>query len=468
MLTLRLPHHALLALGLGLIAAPALAQDAREAAPVASFLFTVNSPAEPESEDDELHGLLEDLERAAHALEVLGDREALHHVLGAAASLRERIEGERHSDDINELSTRLDILREARHAWAEIERKEQVNYLNRVLHVGELQMEGASAEALAEAMQGVSLETLIELLEQASNIWAEFGDEHRSKRCAHLAEYYANRGEGDDEDHDHEHEVHEHDDDGEHGFPEWLEKRGARVEILALSAKALAEAGDEEAADHMQRFAHLGHLQVQEVSDERIAEASVGLNMEAAIHQLRDAAEHLEHKGKHEAAHACALLSEWYVRRDFGEEVEEEEEPVEWDARELDLEQRPVRLEILEVAMHAHAEAGHEQSARYLRRFLHFGHLQEEGANPEQLAEAAQGLSMEAAIHELLGASELYAKWGHPERAHLCEALAQRYAGQFAEAEQAAEQSDAEREQGMRSSRSRRWPTTSVPCRSPT
>ena len=95
--------------------------------------------------------------------------------------------------------------------------------------------------------------------------------------------------------------------------------------------------------------------------------------------------------------------------------------------REHDLTQRSERLEVVKLAVSAHAEAGHPDRADLLRPFLHYGNFQDEGATNEQLAEAGVGLTLEGAISSIASAGELWAERGYEGRAHLCCQLADFY-----------------------------------------
>ncbi len=93
--------------------------------------------------------------------------------------------------DLNELSGRMEVLRYARAAHAEVGHDDARDLLERAVLLGELQMANASPEKLAAASEGLSMELLIDLLHSAAELYKEWGHESRAKACAALAERYA-------------------------------------------------------------------------------------------------------------------------------------------------------------------------------------------------------------------------------------------------------------------------------------
>jgi len=59
--------------------------------------------------------------------------------------------------------------------------------------VAELQQGGAGGEAITEAMEGIDLATVLELLRSASGLYREWGNVDRAEACGALAEFYGDR-----------------------------------------------------------------------------------------------------------------------------------------------------------------------------------------------------------------------------------------------------------------------------------
>ena len=147
--------------------------------------------------------------------EAAPDRAELAELLGAAAALcRESGQSDRaaslaglsetyaeqwrrrHPDfdgGLDSLSRRIEILRYARAAHAEAQHAEARDALERVIHLGELQLVEAGAEPIAQASEGLSTERVVELLRGAARLYQERGHETRAAACGSLAEFYLQR-----------------------------------------------------------------------------------------------------------------------------------------------------------------------------------------------------------------------------------------------------------------------------------
>lgn len=106
---------------------------------------------------------------------------------------RQRREG---TGDLESLERRIDILRFARDAFAEVGDQKNAGTLTRAVRYGELILQGKTddEELLAKAAEAVpSRRNLIEMLSWASARYREWGNEERSRVCKSLAEYYARK-----------------------------------------------------------------------------------------------------------------------------------------------------------------------------------------------------------------------------------------------------------------------------------
>ena len=193
------------------VAVPAAAQDASLVAHVSESRAVLI-----DDEHEELHRTLHDLEVAVQRLQHVGATDVAQQVLRVMERLEHELhehEDDRHREhedrehDLDDPERRQEIVHIALRACAEQEDEDLVRYLERVLHVLELQEEGADEERLAHATEGLSLEVLIEILHHSGNLWSEWGEEHEARLCHELADYIADHEEG-------EHDRDEHDRDG--------------------------------------------------------------------------------------------------------------------------------------------------------------------------------------------------------------------------------------------------------------
>lgn len=370
-------------------------------------------------------------------------------------------EGER-SSDIDRLEHRIEILHMAHAAWAESGRRELAGMMEQFIKVAELQLAGAPSTDVAQAFEGLSMGNVIELLQGAHNLYAEWGDMERAQVCRQLAQYYAERERG-REGADEEREPQERErrarlledpyaerERGREGAEEEREPQGRgledlanRIPILRMARAAHAEAGHGEAAELMERILHLAELQLEGAGDEAISQASEGINQEMIIDLVQGARELYTEWGNQERAAASRQLVEYYLgrAREGGEERERR--------GGLNLEDKEQRVELLHLALAAHKEAGHGDAADLLERTIHLSMLQLEGASEEAIAQAAEGLSMEMIVELVQRAAHLYDEWGNGDRAEMLEALVRFYRERDGGGEERAEGAErAERERG--------------------
>lgn len=94
---------------------------------------------------------------------------------------------------IEDLNRRIEILGFAHEALAHAGWETGAHTMKRFLHAAELQRDGADAETMTRAMEGLSMGQTIELLQKASSFYAEWGKKERAAACDQLAEFYAAR-----------------------------------------------------------------------------------------------------------------------------------------------------------------------------------------------------------------------------------------------------------------------------------
>lgn len=214
--------------------------------------------------------------------------------------------------------------------------------------------------------------------------------------------------------------------------PRGLDSLARRVAFLEIARAAYDEAGRERNERGLANAVRYGRLMLEEADDAALADAAKGVpSIGNLIELLQGAHEILADRGKTERAMACNQLAEFYADRErerragAGESTGTEREPT----RRGGLEDRAERMAILRLARTAHAEAGDEAAAGRMERILHLAELQHADAADEAIAEASEGLSQDLIIELVRDAHELYARWGHTERATACRRLAEFYVG---------------------------------------
>lgn len=211
-----------------------------------------------------------------------------------------------------------------------------------------------------------------------------------------------------------------------------LNDRARRVEIIELAGRAHAEAGHEEAADALRRFARIGRMQVEGLDLSTEPELGRGLTMGRLIGLIWDAARLYRGADRPEAARLCGDLAEFYLRRErersAGRAQDERPEP----APRIDWTDRAQRVEVLRWTLEAHRAAGRAENVRYLERLVDIGERQLEGATPEALEPLLEGLSMERTIELVRQAARLWAEKGWEGRAAATAELARFYEARVA------------------------------------
>ncbi|MFT4540219.1 MAG: hypothetical protein ACI835_002668 [Planctomycetota bacterium] len=316
------------------------------------------------------------------------------------------------SGNIASLAHRTEILQMAHGALARAGEEELANKMSQVLHVAHMQRDGADPEALTQAFEGkgLSLGLMIELLQKASGFYAGWDRVEQAQACNGLAEFYAARARGEEPGHDPEEEpAPDHDESS-------LEDLDRRIEILQLAHEGLTSGAREDMAHMMGRVIRVAEMQRAGAGEEELSQAMEGLSLGQTVTHLRMAAEIFAKRGERENAGAVSSLARFYNQRLKGEAEEEAFAPAEPEA-ERNLESRTERVEILRMGHDAHRRARHPEQAKMLQQTVLVGELQLAEQDPERIAEAAAGLTMEGVIDALVDASDLYRKWGRDGRA---------------------------------------------------
>jgi len=210
--------------------------------------------------------------------------------------------------DLERLEHRLEILRQALHAYAEARRPQETGLLERWVHLAELQLEGGPPEALAEAADGLSMMVLIKLLDGASHLFEEWDNPGAAGTVRALGDFYRARDFGDaqgaEEDHEHEQEA-----QFELGDLNHLE---TRVSILRHAHTAYAKAEKKDAAHVLERWVHVGELQLEGAEGRAMTAALEGLTKEPLIELLRGAGHLYAEWGWEQRSKACDALARYY------------------------------------------------------------------------------------------------------------------------------------------------------------
>jgi len=234
----------------------------------------------------------------------------------------------RAGEGLDSLERRVRILSLARSAYDKAGHERNEKALANAVRYGKLALEGSNQEALAKAAEGLpSRGNLIELLQGAHNLWAEWGDQERARMCHQLAEYYAGQlRAGAEQEHARAERGRAFTYQPQPGRGS-LESLEQRIEVLRLVRVAHAEAGNRRAADRMERVLHLAELQLEGVSGEALAQASEGITQGGLIELVQGAQNLYREWGHQERSAACRRLAEFYrdrtERREGGEEREQ-------------------------------------------------------------------------------------------------------------------------------------------------
>ncbi len=135
---------------------------------------------------------------------------------GEEAHARER-EGHGDLTYLDDRAKRLEVLKVAEQALAEAGHGDEAEWMGRFVKLGELQLAGASAEALGQAAEGLSMERVIQLLRVAGSLLhEESGGAHRAY-CLDLARFYERRSAGESDEATEAEEGEEHEGQEEQG-----------------------------------------------------------------------------------------------------------------------------------------------------------------------------------------------------------------------------------------------------------
>ena len=188
--------------------------------------------------------------------------------------------------------------------------------------------------------------------------------------------------------------------------------------LLRSAHEVYREAGWERAEAAMRRALHAAELEA------KAAEARAGApGPEDMVELLGQAAALQRERGREEAAQALNGLARRYrARLDAGGAARRER-----DGEVGGLEELEGRIEIVRMAVAAHAEAGRADAANLLRRFLRVAEMQRAGASGTEMSRVLDGLDLQAVVQSLREAGALYRRWDRPERAQACAALARFY-----------------------------------------
>ena len=294
---------------------------------VLALLTPLAASAAPQERrsDRDVQRLLEQLEIGMAALRELGDGDALEvlrqvandlvekhgagrseHRDGGLASApqepRRPVEPER---DLESRAVRLDVVRLARKAHAEAGNGDADAWLERFLHVGELQMVGAGEEEIARAAEGLTMGMAIELLQIAARLYREWGVPDRARVCNDLAEFYTRR----------EHERGRERSEEEAAAAE-LEAARRQLEVLRLAFDVFRETGREEARDAIEHAIHVRELNIEgDWGDETQRVRETAPDLATVVELLARAGELYAERGWEDRAHACAELAETWRRK---------------------------------------------------------------------------------------------------------------------------------------------------------
>lgn len=353
---------------------------------------------------------------------------------------------EQENEEVRTVRKRLKVMRYAVDAFLEAERHDAAELVELAMHTRELAIEGVRNEkSAAVAKAAPNRGQLAELLGAASNLYEKWGKRERSHALAELAEVYGQQWRRQKRAEDEGRTT------GREGGREQEGRRGEgldslerRVHIIGIARAAFDRAGRERNERAMANAVRYGKMALEGSNEEALAKAAESVPSRGNLIELLNAAHNLlTEEGELERATGCHQLAEYYTRQlraergEGGEGREEREGQRERDSdreREGEREQRGGiedlgrRIEILHLAYAALAEAGKEDWAHRMGRFIRVAEMQAAGAEGEALEQAFEGLSMGMTIELLQKATGLYREWGQKERASSCNQLAEFYA----------------------------------------
>ncbi|MCZ6689023.1 MAG: hypothetical protein O7H41_05420 [Planctomycetota bacterium] len=279
---------------------------------------------------EELHEVLEGLERGLHALEILGKREEmeiLHRIAnGVRRELaqeregrrrhgqrteRERVERERGGREREVARRHIQIMKEAMPALLEKGRKDTAKLLEHAIHARELALEGRrddEAHRIRETAPNRGQQ--VEILRYAAGLWREFGHPDKAGNIEELAKWMwesRERPAGERRERDRARGER----DGPRRRGEDRERVVHQIEVMQVARAALLESSKEDAAHVMKRA-----IQVRKVNLEghRGEEAEIvrkrAPHLEQEVEILGFASRLLRERGKKEKAKMVGQLAE--------------------------------------------------------------------------------------------------------------------------------------------------------------
>lgn len=278
--------------------------------------------ARPIRGDGEYVKLIQQLEQGMAALRAVGAKAELKRIAEIADRLREEraavkgmLEREQRVArakqlDLEELETRVKIIGLAARGCGQAGHESAAKRLGQVIRVGKMMLAGAPEERIQKAYEAApQSEELIDLLKKASHLYAERDQKENAHHCASLAKFYSERYAGSAK--------RERVAAPPQGRTFDLRELADRVEVLRLARDAQQEAGYEAGVKQMNEMIHVGELQLEGASQEKIVQVLSGeLTMEKVIGHLRSSAKHYRAWRRPQRAKACAALAEFYVKRE--------------------------------------------------------------------------------------------------------------------------------------------------------
>lgn len=285
----------------------------------------------------------EHLEEAEQLLrEILGLAERLEHHIARVEERHhrdhdhERVHDREHEHAVHQ----LEVMRIAHHGLLEAERRDAADLLEHTIHARELALESRRDEdAMHIRETAPDRGAQVDLLLLASEIWNEFGHEHKAELVADLAEEMAER-------------LHEaRREQGEREFESEREAAIHHIEVMRVALHALLEADRHEAAELLEHAIHARELTLENRRDEeamQIRETAPGRGAQTELLLL--ASEIWQDFGHEQKAEMVADLAHRFMRRDRdhrehdGWDDDEREHESEWREEE----EREERIEHLE------------------------------------------------------------------------------------------------------------------------
>lgn len=224
---------------------------------------------------------------------------------------RRRDDGERQERDrmdFSELETRLEVLAGVADMYERAGRDGEANELWPLVEAGELYLEEASPEEVAEAYEGgADLQRRIELLRDAASHLREVDEDEPARYVAGLARFYRERGAqaGEQARAQQPREARRLD----------LSELGVRIRLIAGAAKLHDAMGWETATAELRSLVEAGELQLRGASEAEVNAAYEGAaDLAQRVEHLRRAAGWMKERGDDERAAMYGGLARYYHR----------------------------------------------------------------------------------------------------------------------------------------------------------